>query len=356
MFENKNWNQLFKTITYITGLLVMYLIFNYLSVYLFPFILALLFAYIFNPIVKLIQFKLKFKNRVLSVISFFILMGLIVFSLFYFVGPLIIKEISSSSELIYHYLEKSSDNPNSFINLILSKFQKIFNKDLIENLVNQTNIQKYGEDFALIVWNLFVRVFGIFESFFILITFSLYLLFILIYYNEFSENWRRIIPPMYRRTAVMLFADLENSMKIYFRGQSKIVILLCILFSVGFKIINLPLAILLGVITGLVNFVPYLQLAMIPPALILMSIESLEHGESFWLGTLFVLSVFGVVQLIQDTILVPKIMGDETGLNPAIILLSLSIFGGLFGIIGMIVALPVTTVLIKYYKTYILKE
>lgn len=356
MLENKNWNKSFKTLSYIAGLIVFYLIFNYLSVYLFPFILALVFAYIFNPIVKFIQNKIRFRNRVLSVVTFFVFSGIVIIGLFYLIGPIVINEINTSSDLIYNYIENSSKNPNSFSGILIAKFQKLFNKDLIQSLINESNIEKYGEDFVLLVWNVFVRIFGIFESIFIIITFSLYLLFILIYYNEFADNWKRVIPPVYRRNAVMLFSDLESSMKIYFRGQSKIVILLCILFSVGFKSIDLPLAILLGVLTGLVNFVPYLQLAMIPPALLLMSIESLETNQPLWLGIVLVLGVFAIIQLIQDTILVPKIMGDETGLNPAIILLSLSIFGGLFGLIGMIIALPVTTVLIKYYKVYILKE
>jgi predicted PurR-regulated permease PerM len=68
------------------------------------------------------------------------------------------------------------------------------------------------------------------------------------------------------------------------------------------------------------------------------------------------LIVFAVVQIIQDTILTPKIMGHVTGLNPAIILLSLSIWGSLLGILGMVIALPMTTLLITYYQRYIIKK
>ncbi len=71
---------------------------------------------------------------------------------------------------------------------------------------------------------------------------------------------------------------------------------------------------------------------------------------------LFVIIVFVVVQVIQDLLLVPKIMGKAMGLNPAIILLSLSVWGALFGLIGMIIALPLTTLLISYYKRFILQN
>ena len=68
------------------------------------------------------------------------------------------------------------------------------------------------------------------------------------------------------------------------------------------------------------------------------------------------LIVFAVVQTIQDTILTPKIMGHVTGLNPAIILLSLSIWGSLLGILGMVIALPMTTLLVTYYQRYVIKN
>jgi predicted PurR-regulated permease PerM len=69
-----------------------------------------------------------------------------------------------------------------------------------------------------------------------------------------------------------------------------------------------------------------------------------------------VVIVFGVVQLIQDTFLTPKIMGKVMGLNAAIILLSLSIWGSLLGIMGMIIALPMTTLLLTYYQRFVIKK
>lgn len=66
------------------------------------------------------------------------------------------------------------------------------------------------------------------------------------------------------------------------------------------------------------------------------------------------MAVFVTVQIVADLILTPKVMGKAMGLNPAIILLSLSIWGTLFGLIGMIIALPLTTLLLSYYEQYII--
>ena len=84
--------------------------------------------------------------------------------------------------------------------------------------------------------------------------------------------------------------------------------------------------------------------------------KSLETGQSFWLILLLALSVFAVVQIIQDMYLTPRIMGHFMGLNPAVILLSLSVWGSLLGLIGLIIALPLTMLCISYYKRFVLKE
>ena len=129
-----------------------------------------------------------------------------------------------------------------------------------------------------------------------------------------------------------------------------------ILFSIGFLIIGFPMAIGLGLFIGLLNMVPYLQLVGFIPTIILAIVKAADTGQNFWFIMLLALIVFAVVQVIQDTILTPKIMGHVTGLNSAIILLSLSIWGSLLGILGMIIALPMTTLLINYYQKYVIKK
>jgi predicted PurR-regulated permease PerM len=107
---------------------------------------------------------------------------------------------------------------------------------------------------------------------------------------------------------------------------------------------------------GLLNMVPYLQLIGFVPTILLAIVKAAETGQNFWMIMLMAVVVFAVVQAIQDAILTPKIMGHVTGLNSAIILLSLSIWGSLMGILGMIIALPMTTLLISYYQKYIVKN
>ncbi len=99
-----------------------------------------------------------------------------------------------------------------------------------------------------------------------------------------------------------------------------------------------------------------MQALGIPPCILLGLLQSMESDRPFWVILLSIAAVFVVVQSIQDLILTPKIMGNVTGLGPAMILLSLSIWGALLGIIGMIIALPLNTLLISYYQRFVLHE
>ena len=99
-----------------------------------------------------------------------------------------------------------------------------------------------------------------------------------------------------------------------------------------------------------------MQALGIPPCIILCLVQSAQTGQPVWLTLLLMTIVFIVVQTFQDMFLTPKIMGKVTGLGPAAILLSLSIWGALMGVIGMIIALPLTSLGISCYKHYVLHE
>ena len=154
----------------------------------------------------------------------------------------------------------------------------------------------------------------------------------------------------------MVVEDVKKGMNAYFRGQALVAFCVGILFCIGFLIIDFPLAIGLGLFIGLLNMVPYMQLIGFVPTILLAIVKSAETGENLWIILLCALAVFAVVQLIQEMYLKPRIMGLVMGLNPAVILLSLSVWGSLLGIMGLIIALPLTTLLLSYYKRFVLKE
>lgn len=163
-----------------------------------------------------------------------------------------------------------------------------------------------------------------------------------------------LVPQQYRSFVLTLYKDMEEGMKQYYRGQVLVALSVTLLYTTGFLIIDLPMAVTMGLLVGTLNLVPYLQVVGIPPCILLSLVHAAETGTSPWIHLLLLFIVFAVVQVIQDGYLVPKIMGQRMGLNAAVILLSLSIFGMIFGFIGVIIALPTTTLLFSYYRRYFL--
>ncbi len=184
----------------------------------------------------------------------------------------------------------------------------------------------------------------------------LYFIFILLDYERIANGWIHLIPERYRPFVQGLADDVEYSMNRYFRGQSLIALCVGVLLAIGFKIVGFPLAVILGLFIGVLNLIPYMQAIGIIPMILLSLLKSAETGENFWIVFGLGILVLGVVQCIQDLYLTPRIMGKAMGLNPAIILLSLSIWGTLLGFIGLIIALPLTTLFLSYYKRFILME
>ena len=116
------------------------------------------------------------------------------------------------------------------------------------------------------------------------------------------------------------------------------------------------MAIGLAILIGILDLVPYLHTFALIPTAFLAGLKAADTGQDFWIIFGSAVLVFIVVQIIIDMIVTPKVMGKAMGLNPAILLLSLSVWGALLGFIGLIIALPLTTLIIAYWKRYVTKE
>ncbi|MBO7233685.1 MAG: AI-2E family transporter [Paludibacteraceae bacterium] len=335
------------------GALLLYAV-NYLRSVLLPFLVSWLLAYMIHPIVRFFQYRLKLRNRGLSVIvTLLLLIGSIagIIALLY---PLIATEVHKMDFLLNTYLRSESNGgiiPVEWIEHLSSIWS---NMDL-HSLLQNTDIQSAIKSILPKMWSVLSSSLNALMSLAVVFISILYLVFILMDYEKISNGWIHIIPPKYRSFISELAEDLESGMNRYFRGQALVAFSVGILFSIGFSIMGLPLAIIIGLFLGLLNMVPYLQVIGIAPCLLLGLLQAAESGTSYGLILVFITLVFVIVQCIQDLFLVPKIMGNVTGMNPAIILLSLSIWGALLGVTGMIIALPMTTLCISYYKRFVLR-
>lgn len=326
---------------------------NYLSSVLLPFFIAWFFAYLLYPVVKFIENKLHVKVRALSIIIAMLLAIGVIGGVIWMIIPPMIDQFDKLSDVLTKWLHQTT-HTNNLTALI---------KDWIQE--NQGQIEKFmkSKDFSDAIKSAMPKVFSvvgqtanIILSIIASMITLLYMFFILLDYETLTANWIRIFPKKSRPFWQELMKDVEREMNNYIRGQGMVALCMGIMFCIGFTIIGFPMAIGLGILIGIMDLVPYLHTFALIPTAFLAMLKAADTGQNFWLVFGLAFLVFCIVQIITDMVVTPKIMGKAMGLNPAILLLSLSVWGALLGFIGLIVALPLTTLLIAYWQRYVTRE
>ncbi|MBQ9286749.1 MAG: AI-2E family transporter [Bacteroidaceae bacterium] len=349
--------------SFIRGALIALLLFgvgflmNRLSSVLLPFFIAWLLAYLINPLVHFLQNRCHLRYRTLSIFAALIIVLTVLTGVLLLIIPPVITEFSKANGLFAKYAGRFLGDTGlipyiqNFLNEWGSKYQENI-LDLVKEKSFVEALQSVLGQLWGIIYQTFDFAIGIIGSLIVL----LYMFFILQDYEKLSDGWIGLMPERTRPFAAQLVADVEHGMNSYFRGQGLVALCVGVLFSVGFLIVGFPMAVGLGMFMGFLNLVPYLQTLGFLPMVLLSLLKSADTGENFWAIFLPAVIVVAVVQVIQDMVLVPKIMGSAMGLKPAVILLSLSVWGSLLGFIGLIIALPLTTLLISYYRRFVLEE
>ncbi len=335
--------------------IALFMITERLSGVLVPFLVSWFLAYLIHPIVRFFQYKCRLKHRTLSVTVTLLLLILLLGGVGYLLLTPITNELIRMGKLLATYVSTwqiDSILPSSWEQAISQRINEL---DLA-SLFTAGNVNAVLQKLTHYLGGIIGSGMSIMSGLVVVFVCFLYLVFILIDYEKISQGFVYAIPPKYRNLIANIKEDLEVGMNKYFRGQALIASTVGVLFAVGFSIMDLPMAIVIGLFIGLLNMVPYLQGLGIPITMLLGLLQSAETGTAYWIILVEILAVFIIVQSIQDMLLVPFIMGNVIGMNPAIMLLSLSVWGSLLGVVGMIIALPVTTVIISYYKRYVLED
>ena len=344
-----------RAVISLSVIVILFLLIRRLSGVLLPFLISLLIAYLLNPLVDFLQHKCRLRFRIIAVVVALLLtMGVLVGLVAALAAP-ITKEVQQVSADISEYVQNFS--PNQYLTPEMNEQLRDLMQSIdIKTVLESGELQNALKSLLPKMGNWIGSSLSALAGLAIVFVCLLYIIFLLLDFEKIEKNWQRYIPSKYRNGIVMLVNDLATNMNAYFRGQAVIAAIVGVLFAIGFQIIGLPLGIVIGLFIGVLNLVPYMQTLGIPICVLLGLLQSYETGRPIWLVMLLIAIVFIVVQTIQDMVLTPKIMGNVTGMGPAWILLSLSIWGSLLGVIGMIIALPITSLLISYYKRFVLRQ
>ena len=323
-----------------------------LSAVLIPFVVALILDYIIDPLVDRVQ-KLV-KNRVAAVLLTMLVLVLIVGGLLAITIPMIGKEARHFADLVRDQLpalqQRVQDTP--WLHDAVTSMGGID----YHNYLTTDNLMAAARKVLPGFWSGVGNVFGWLLGLVAVFTTVLYMVFLLVDEEQLQGKWKTLLPVGYRAPMIALVHDLQRVMNAYFRGQLKIAGILTVVYITGFNIIGLPLATLLGILAGALGLIPYFGLLSILPVAFSVGIHSMEHHSSFGFAMIWVLVVYAAAQALEGLVLTPRIQGKNTGLRPVVILLALSIWGSVLGLIGLLLALPLTVLLLSYYRRFVLGE
>lgn len=323
---------------------------------LLPFLLAGIFAYVMMPLVRFFQDTLRLRSRSLSVLLvFFLTMGLFVLASLYLI-PALQEEVVKTIEAI----KQHSDGKSLTEQILPDEAAKYLEsqldfREMLQGL-SLESILSTGESLWDKAGGLVSGTISVFSWTLVFAMGIIYFIFIMMDMEGLAQGLLEMFPSSARSTVKEMMKTVDYYMNSYFRGQALVAVSVGVLLAIGFSIIGLPLAIVMGIFIGLLNFIPYMQALGVIPLGLVAVLMGLQNGDNIFVSLALAYGVLMIVQIIQDSILVPRIMGTSLGMRPSLILLALAVWGYLLGFFGMLIALPITMSLYAIYMRYVLRD
>jgi predicted PurR-regulated permease PerM len=308
-----------------------------------PFFAGALLAYLADPLVNwLMSFKL---SRVTSSTIVFLVLFLILTLLILLLIPLIQSQIASLADV----------GPNMLAwvqNTIVPWFQETFgvhenwiNVDTLKKALSD-NLSKAGGAAGWLIQAILQSGVKFLEVTVNLILIPVVTFYLLIDWDKFVSGIRSLVPRHSVATFVKLSKECDSVLSAFFRGQLLVMLALGTIYSIGLMLIGLQIGLLIGLIAGLLSIVPYLGFVV---GIILASIAAFVQFGTLS-SVLWVCLLFGVGHLIDPMYLTPKLVGGRIGLHPVAVIFAILAGGCLFGFMGILLALPVASVVMVWLR------
>ena len=315
-----------------------------------PFIASALLAYIGDPLADRLQ-RLKLP-RTVAVVAVFLLTFIVLALLILLIGPLIRTQVSA-------LLDALPDIARQVEQVWLPSIAEILDIEVGDDVGIGAFLARYSDMAGSWGAKVLVSVSksggalaAAVLSFFLVPILTFYLL---RDWDSIMAHLGALIPSQQRTTVLQLATETDEVLGAFLRGQLLVMFALATLYSVGLSIVGLKFAIAIGVVSGLVSFVPYLGLVF---GIALASLTVVLEPDPLW-PLVGVVATFTIAQALEGTVLTPKLVGDRIGLHPVIVIFAVAAGGQLFGFFGILLALPaaaVLSVLVRFAFERYLKE
>lgn len=355
MANRWNVDKIMQLILIAVAVVLTVLLLNYLSGALFPFGVAFLIAYIVNPVVNFLHRKMRY--RILAVLTVLLGVAAIISVALWIFIPKIVDEIQLLGALMSRTFQDAEWSKRIMVFVpddIWVAIKEYVSWEKVSSMMMSMDFWNALQSVATklisgsigVLSGSSVVIYWISEVTFVFI----YLVFLMLDFPRLATRIYDFIPKRFQSSVRGFASEMNRFMGTYFRSQTIVACTVGILFAAAFSIIGFPMGITFGLFIGALNMVPYLQLASIPIALLLGIAYSLNMEIPFWQVALILTGIYSAIQLLQDLVLTPNIIGKSMNLPPAGILLSLSIWGTLLGFLGLVVAIPFTCMCLVYAR------
>lgn len=305
-----------------------------------PFFIAFALAYLLDPLVdKMEKWKLSRTPAVILLLTLFFLVTLAGTAV---LVPLFRVQMEHLAANLPDYLQTLQDWGRPLIENIAwlepGKIQEAINEGM----------KKMGELPVQLLGNLTDFLWTSLSSLFnaILIAVNIFIIPVAMFYllrdfDHINGKIANMVPPRIREQFIDIFKEIDRVLSRFVRGQLMVATLMAGLYSAGLFACGTPMSLLIGILAGYANLVPYLGLVFgFVPAAVLTFLHFQEMGP-----VLGVVAVFGVVQMLEGMVITPRVVGDQVGLHPVAIMLAVLVGAELFGLLGVFLAVPVAAVI-----------
>lgn len=301
------------------------------------FLTAFVISYVLNPLVVYLTRNRSSRAAAVLVIFFLIFgsLALLIIGLI----PSLAAEMQGLMEQVPAYTlrlqEYIGELHRDYHRFNLPEGLRAVIDESIENL--EANLLAFFE-------NLVTRMLGFLERFIILLLLPVLVFYFLRDFDRIKESMRGAVPPRYRRQAALLAHDMDQTLGAYIRGILLISLLVGLLSYIGFLALGLDFALLLAIIVGVTNLIPFFGpiIGAVPAVLVALLASPLL--------ALKVVALIFIIQQVENQLLSPPILGRRLGLHPLVILLALILGGRLLGLLGLLIAVPLTACLKITYE------
>jgi predicted PurR-regulated permease PerM len=308
-----------------------------------PFLIAALLAYIFNPLVT--RLEGWHVPRTLSVLCLFVVLGGVFTLLGLWLVPRLQQEVGAFAGKLPDYLDAVQHRFLPWLQSLLG--EPVVQPDLAslkeKVLEHWREVSSAAGGVLATLTRSGMRVAAWLVNLVLVPVVAFYLL---RDWNRIVENVRALVPGRLRPRVGQLARETDEVLGAFLRGQLSVMLALGIIYSTGLWLIGLDLALPIGLVSGLVSFVPYLGFIV---GLVSASIAALFQFQDVWMVA-WVAAAFGVGQLLDGTLLTPNLVGDRIGLHPVAVIFAVLAGGQLFGFFGVLLALPTAAVTLAWLR------